>query len=90
VSNVPVVKLKSVYAVAVVNNLLLLLLLSAADVNECRMYPDYCAPEAICVNTVGSYYCQCGVGYVGDGERCTGIAYTVIISIALYQRYNVM
>ena len=26
----------------------------------------------MCVNTVGSYICQCGVGFHGDGKNCAG------------------
>nr|XP_026692192.1 zonadhesin-like isoform X3 [Ciona intestinalis] len=39
------------------------------DVNECQ-YPDICALNSECVNTEGSFYCECNQGYVSDGEAC--------------------
>lgn len=29
--------------------------------------------SAYCVNTVGSYDCECSDGYIGDGETCNDI-----------------
>ena len=44
--------------------------------NECTEDVANCADEAICVNTIGSYSCNCPEGYNGDGrqhgERCVG------------------
>ncbi len=42
------------------------------DVNECTDAPDTCDVNAVCTNTVGSYTCDCNVGYSGDGLDCTG------------------
>ena len=43
------------------------------DVNECTnsRYPTNCDQNALCHDTVGSYYCECIVGYSGDGVKCT-------------------
>ena len=30
-----------------------------------------CDPDALCTNTVGSYYCTCNTGFYGDGHTCT-------------------
>ena len=35
------------------------------DVNECSSSP--CDANARCSNTVGSFECECNVGYTGDG-----------------------
>ena len=54
-----------------------------------------CHADAICVNTVGQYDCQCEEGYTGDGYTCTGeysydmgtsvlVASTVMISVLVY------
>ena len=45
-----------------------------ADVNECRMNLRLCQQD--CVNTVGSYRCECRSGYVLKTDRrgCQGIA----------------
>lgn len=31
-----------------------------------------CDPNALCINTVGSYVCLCKKGFSGDGRNCTG------------------
>lgn len=41
-----------------------------SDGDECKLRRYRCAPEADCVNTVGSYRCVCRKGYVGDGKTC--------------------
>ena len=44
------------------------------DVNECSKdsgNPTNCDQNALCHDTVGSYYCECIVGYSGDGVKCT-------------------
>ena len=42
------------------------------DIDECAQDQDDCHPNAACVNTVGSYTCQCNTGFQGDGRGCTG------------------
>lgn len=51
------------------------------DVNECMDTND-CDVNAQCNNTIGSYFCTCNMGYVGDGLNCTGNG-TEIFCIAL-------
>ncbi|XP_078600088.1 uncharacterized protein LOC144875145 [Branchiostoma floridae x Branchiostoma japonicum] len=43
------------------------------DVNECAFGPDLCHGNATCINTPGSYICQCNSGYAGNGTVCTNI-----------------
>ena len=39
--------------------------LTSADVNEC-LFQDACYANCVCNNTVGSYRCECPVGFVAD------------------------
>ena len=41
---------------------------STEDVNECQFRP--CSSFADCINTIGSYECECWPGYTGDGHTC--------------------
>ena len=40
--------------------------------------------NAECVNSVGSYSCQCMQGYTGDGDNCTGQSNNIVSSIQAY------
>ncbi|XP_078675153.1 uncharacterized protein LOC144913015 isoform X3 [Branchiostoma floridae x Branchiostoma belcheri] len=40
------------------------------DVDECELGLDDCDPDAVCVNTHGSYKCECKPGFTGDGKTC--------------------
>ena len=42
------------------------------DIDECGMSMFNCIPEAMCVNTIGSYVCTCSDGYCGNGTVCEG------------------
>lgn len=43
-----------------------------SDIDECALEIDNCDSNAICLNTEGSYECECNVGYRGNGRRCRG------------------
>lgn len=43
-----------------------------ADVDECAEDAHNCHFNASCINDEGSYLCECGVGYSGDGLNCDG------------------
>ena len=43
------------------------------DQDECLTERGGCTERADCINTEGSYYCQCKVGYSGDGTTCEGV-----------------
>ena len=49
------------------------------DFNECESGTPLCDENAFCVNTDGSFYCNCDIGYTGSGDirNCSGI-FTVI------------
>ncbi|KAJ8304383.1 hypothetical protein KUTeg_017966 [Tegillarca granosa] len=40
------------------------------DDNECEDGSAGCDPHAKCINTIGSYKCDCKPGYTGDGFTC--------------------
>ena len=42
-----------------------------SDIDECFDDTDDCVSNSNCTNTDGSFICQCGFGFVGDG-RTTG------------------
>lgn len=45
----------------------------STDVNECDDDDSNdCNSNAMCINTEGSYQCQCNDGYTGDGTQCEG------------------
>ena len=44
----------------------------AQDINECTESTHDCDQNAACLNEpIGSYTCQCTVGFIGDGKNCT-------------------
>ena len=42
------------------------------DVDECEANLAECHDKAKCINTFGSYRCECLTGFVGDGFICRG------------------
>lgn len=38
-----------------------------SDIDECSLDRDNCDERARCNNTFGSFFCQCGLGYRGNG-----------------------
>ena len=46
--------------------------LTCSDINECDTNNGSCDQK--CINQVGSYYCQCNIGYTLDEDRhgCSG------------------
>ena len=42
------------------------------DENECNLARSPCDLNAICINTNGSFQCECNAGFTGDGFRCGG------------------
>lgn len=44
------------------------------DVNECHMFPDMCKNGGVCINSDGSFICQCPPHLTLDqtGLRCFG------------------
>ena len=43
-----------------------------SDDNECESGAHDCDENALCINTEGSYKCDCNEGYNGNGFRCNG------------------
>ena len=42
------------------------------DIDECELGIDDCHPNATCVDTVGSFECNCDPGFTGSGVECSG------------------
>ena len=49
------------------------------DIDECRNKSHTCDVNAVCSNTQGSYNCTCKPGYSGDGKKCIGIQYSLLL-----------
>ena len=43
------------------------------DINECLTGENKCPKNTVCVNTPGSYKCNCEDGFIGNGLFCKGI-----------------
>ena len=53
-------------------------ILAVIDINECKGKP--CKNGATCVNTFGSYRCQCASGYNGQHcQACIVVAFIFFI-----------
>ena len=51
----------------------LYLLCNPADVDECNdTQLNSCSENAICINSIGNYSCECNEGYNGNGVICSG------------------
>lgn len=59
--------------VTAVKNLTKFLACTETDVNECKQGSAQCAEKASCINTYGSYRCNCKAGFTGDGFTCDDI-----------------
>ncbi|XP_068670511.1 uncharacterized protein [Montipora foliosa] len=46
---------------------------SVEDFDECKAHQDNCGHHATCVNTEGSFECNCNDGFEGDGISCEGV-----------------
>jgi hypothetical protein len=46
---------------------------TCADIDECAVTPDPCAPGGVCVNGEDQYTCDCGAGFVFDGLGCVPV-----------------
>ena len=65
-----------------------------SDINECiigDILLHDCNDKATCINSVGSYDCECNSGYNGTGRTCTGtLQYAPCIQIQYVIRYRRM
>ncbi|XP_050781133.1 adhesion G protein-coupled receptor E5 isoform X4 [Gopherus flavomarginatus] len=44
---------------------------SCQDIHECNKTRDICGPNATCINTNGSYWCECRAGYIPSNRNTT-------------------
>ena len=42
------------------------------DIDECSASTDNCDTNAYCLNTPGSFLCECNSGFTGNGTICEG------------------
>ena len=47
------------------------------DIDECSEDIHFCNNNNYCVNTIGSYRCQCNDGYRGNGTFCSKLQYNM-------------
>lgn len=61
-------------------------ILALSDIDECTQGSHDCLPDlAACINTEGSYSCNCNVGYTGDGKiSCQQLKDTVQIKCSAF------
>ncbi len=45
---------------------------STVDIDECATGASMCTANSHCVNTPGSFNCECDVGFQGNGSLCDG------------------
>ena len=43
------------------------------DIDECEQNPNTCSDRQQCVNTAGSYICECRQGFVLENVECIGM-----------------
>ncbi|KAI8501455.1 hypothetical protein Bbelb_207260 [Branchiostoma belcheri] len=58
------------------------------DINECELGLATCDPDAICVNTHGSYKCECQPGFTGDGKVCWTRSTCVVFGLTHYVTFD--
>ena len=51
------------------------------DVDECLADTDDC--DQVCNNTVGSFTCSCGPGYLGTGNDCRGKSHCLCVCVCV-------
>jgi hypothetical protein len=64
-------------------------ILTLSDIDECSKGNFTCHPNATCINTQGSYNCQCKDGYEGFGKKnCTGMKFFNLKNKTLFLSVN--
>ena len=60
------------------------------DINECMEGTHNCSSSSnnFCVNTIGSYRCQCNTGYQDINGVCTGLVISGYCSFSFISRYQ--
>ena len=41
--------------------------------DECLTQTDFCDANASCFNSNGFHFCECNVGFFGNGKTCQGM-----------------
>ena len=54
------------------------------DINECKCSPYPCIANTVCINSVGSYDCQCADGFTGNPSvECVGTYECLVLCVQL-------
>ena len=57
---------------------------SVSDIDECASRTHDCTREGeFCVNTNGSFTCECDTGYISLGDKCEGERFSLLPVIRL-------
>ena len=71
----------------------MLIIVLSTDIDECNG-TNPCAPNGNCVNTNGSFTCNCSSGYELDrsGQSCSGKSthLPVVITLCILSRYIIL
>lgn len=54
------------------NEIFIWILFVSTDINECETANHTCNIHSNCLNTIGSFICECNSGYTGSGQVCLG------------------
>ena len=62
---------------------------SFPDINECGINAHNCdVVNGNCTNSFGSFICQCGPGYTGNGTTCTGKSFERHTFLPLHRAFE--